>query len=755
MDILTYINKMNRLYGNDPVPVRFNTQKYLQGGRVGMKPGGLVEPGVTHYATEYLSNEEFSSLYKKFKGTDKEFAEFLNKEGYKAKADRKFTADSVYSRRDRLGLEGKGYVRPTMKDFKKEAKAFGIDIKGLDDEAIKRKVRDKRALEVKKVKRLTDPVWAKREAETRKKWLKDWAKENPEKIKEHAFKYRQKIYLEKGIPPPAKNAKEELWRSLFQDAQRHKEGRRLKIIGNYDKYIPRDKMLDAKILDTKTKKTITFKNLENYINPKNTGKTYAQVIKPYNQKWFINDTPGLRTEINSKLIPNWNPGKTDTFFEIQHNAGRYNDPFDVSLSNESLNLKESQVRTKFEKMWNASDNLSDKKKAFRFYKENLPNEILSKPSMVERPRYFGTEVPFEKQLQAVKTKGVNLPKGTLKMAQSVASNKKIAKILSKSFRCGQADGISCDDPRAYMKSINEQKALMQAGDTAAANKFARAGNAMLKLGPRATKFMFGPAMLWGEPLFEGVFIANDMLGHGTPWREAVSKSFWTIPLQKMGLMKSPEEYRAADMIEVKDEKGKVIGIREGVKRYIDAENRLSELNRLRNKVSNLEQQRDTNVELYGTEEYTRMLRNARKELEDYTSSVQLAGGEKRFKKIMEADKKAFREREEVLLTKRMEGKKYTDPATRVFHERTDPRYQAMESMYPTLTTQIIDDMLATQDLTIEDVRKQGLDYGDFQDSYKQDLQMFDIARAGGVANMKTGGKVDYDNYLPNVIDDDK
>ena len=51
MDILQYINKMNRLYGNEPTPVRFNTQKYLQGGRVQYKPGGLVEPGVTHYAT--------------------------------------------------------------------------------------------------------------------------------------------------------------------------------------------------------------------------------------------------------------------------------------------------------------------------------------------------------------------------------------------------------------------------------------------------------------------------------------------------------------------------------------------------------------------------------------------------------------------------------------------------------------------------------------------------------------------------------
>ena len=52
MDILQYINKMNRLYGNDSTPVRFNTRQYLQGGRVGMKPGGLVEPGVTHYGRE-------------------------------------------------------------------------------------------------------------------------------------------------------------------------------------------------------------------------------------------------------------------------------------------------------------------------------------------------------------------------------------------------------------------------------------------------------------------------------------------------------------------------------------------------------------------------------------------------------------------------------------------------------------------------------------------------------------------------------
>ena len=50
MDILTYINRMNQIYGDKTqvAPV-YNTQKYLQGGRVQYKPGGLVEPGVMYY----------------------------------------------------------------------------------------------------------------------------------------------------------------------------------------------------------------------------------------------------------------------------------------------------------------------------------------------------------------------------------------------------------------------------------------------------------------------------------------------------------------------------------------------------------------------------------------------------------------------------------------------------------------------------------------------------------------------------------
>jgi len=48
MDILQYIHRINQLYGSEPAPMpapRYNTQQYLQGGRVGKKPVGIVEPG--------------------------------------------------------------------------------------------------------------------------------------------------------------------------------------------------------------------------------------------------------------------------------------------------------------------------------------------------------------------------------------------------------------------------------------------------------------------------------------------------------------------------------------------------------------------------------------------------------------------------------------------------------------------------------------------------------------------------------------
>ena len=114
MDILTYINKMNRLYGSeqqvasvkpkpgwqhapwqdypadDDIPsvqkvARYNTRQYLQGGRVGKKPGGLVEPGVVHYATLTEAEEKVNieAWEKRMKPTGKKYIGQSNSDKWK------------------------------------------------------------------------------------------------------------------------------------------------------------------------------------------------------------------------------------------------------------------------------------------------------------------------------------------------------------------------------------------------------------------------------------------------------------------------------------------------------------------------------------------------------------------------------------------------------------------------------------------------------------------------------------------------
>ena len=73
MDILTYINRMNQIYGNGPAPApRYNTQQYLQGGRVGYQGGQLVDhgPGRQGYNGKE-TRAETQARYAKKHGTSK------------------------------------------------------------------------------------------------------------------------------------------------------------------------------------------------------------------------------------------------------------------------------------------------------------------------------------------------------------------------------------------------------------------------------------------------------------------------------------------------------------------------------------------------------------------------------------------------------------------------------------------------------------------------------------------------------------
>tara|TARA_R100001594_G_scaffold15480_1_gene32481 strand:- start:1262 stop:3454 length:2193 start_codon:yes stop_codon:yes gene_type:complete len=102
---------------------------------------------------------------------------------------------------------------------------------------------------------------------------------------------------------------------------------------------------------------------------------------------------------------------------------------------------------------------------------------------------------------AKKGKGVAIKTEALPLTE-----KQIAKILNKSFRCGQADGISCDDPRAYMKALEETKIKAAKGDKAAFGKFRKVANAMRKLKGAAAFTGWG---ILGEIGFALPFAAMD------------------------------------------------------------------------------------------------------------------------------------------------------------------------------------------------------------------------------------------------------
>ena len=137
MDILTYINKMNRLYGSEPLAASVKPkpgwqhapwQDYPQDDdipsvqkRAQLKPGGLVEPGVTHYGTkEKITADQFKKEFDKFQklkkniGSDPEFAKYLNK-NYTTTHGKPFSSKNVYQHRTRHDIKAVvGQVPPAV-----------------------------------------------------------------------------------------------------------------------------------------------------------------------------------------------------------------------------------------------------------------------------------------------------------------------------------------------------------------------------------------------------------------------------------------------------------------------------------------------------------------------------------------------------------------------------------------------------------------------------------------------------------------
>ena len=329
-----------------------------EGGRINKKPGGLVEPGVTHYGTtteegpyifkrkgkyakktyyhlliedrrgaktkkiinemleatpanlkklqkqrdqavkkrwpDRISDEEFRKLrtsdkYKNLNNED--FAKVLDKKGYKTKFGKDWSWDRIQVKQRDLNLLGEVGYKPRRLTPEKEVLDVMKTIKGGPErvEAYIKAGRPKKMLENFRT-RVNQKVYYEKYGPDLSRAL-EWRLKNPEKVKALSMKR----FAETGLFPSGKTHKEHLWRDLWRSSQT-KVGDRFKFISELPPYkindrgnkirnwLKDDHYKKIKFKDTKTGKTITFNNLQKYLDETIGKGTYAKSISGYELK---------------------------------------------------------------------------------------------------------------------------------------------------------------------------------------------------------------------------------------------------------------------------------------------------------------------------------------------------------------------------------------------------------------------------------------------------------------------------------------
>ena len=397
-------------------------------------------------AKTILTKEKFIEILTQYKGqkTFSELAEILNK-NYTTKDGRPFTATIIADRARDAGLVGFSKItnKPlTVKEIKKLSSKENIKLYNKGE--ISLDTFRQRAIDKASAARRTPEQKAIRAARQLKKYKQDIkTEEGRARIKANRVRFKAKEYKLKGMDPPATTATEALWKDIVKTARENPGGGRFLQKGWKKSLSRADFFSDRiKITDSVTGKTFTFgediaskgDKLKNFIN-KNAGSfdvvNFQEVIKPYQQKKFIDSIPGLRNLINSQLIPNWTEKSKQNAFTVQHNLGRQRNPLKVSLAFLDDNEKEFRVKDAFERIYNNAKDpktgtikVTQKvKDAFKEYTKGISElDTVSAPSGATRGnRTFGQSLSLEEMLRKTKSEGTVLPRGVLKKVKDFES----------------------------------------------------------------------------------------------------------------------------------------------------------------------------------------------------------------------------------------------------------------------------------------------------------------------------------------------
>ena len=500
-------------------------------GGYGGVPGGKLKKNM-------LSKDDFITLVNE--NTDKTFnevVELLKK--FKTKDGKKFTKNIIADRLRSYGLSG---------SFQKEP------AKGRSEESlIKRRKRQ--------IQRYNEMMAT---------------EEGRAKLKEYRTKTKALEYKKKGMDPPATKAEEALWKDIVKTAKENPGDGRFSIASGYKKSMNSKNFYSnkIKIRDNTTGKTFNFNTFKNYINRNAASfnvRNFNEVIKPYRQKYFINDS-GLRNIINEALIPGYNTGMSSNAFTIQHDFGRHNNPLKVSLAFYDDNVKEFKIRTDFENSWAKASNsnapLKNKKKAFNVFKKDLEKlNIQSSPSMVTRDRFFGKELDLTSAVKKAKEAGAVIPKGTFKKIAKL--DKELIEAIgcdpkASGGRIGYNTGTTCFTKG--LKAINENKLKTPAQ----AKNFEK----LLKTGRNITKYGIIP---------EAIFVTGESLirmGLGDNLKESLLRaSDYFLPGDQTKLAERSMNERLLDLNSA--------NVIERVNNYKKEINKLENLNQQKESFENL------------------------------------------------------------------------------------------------------------------------------------------------------------------------
>ena len=424
--------------------------------RIGMKPGGLVEPGVTHYA-KVEGSELIESLKKK-----------------KDVLGRPYISSYQEKLKILEDLQKNKYINP------KTNKAF-TPKEWLDASATTRsKYRDPKAfLEKKKEYQKKYMAEKKKDPTYKEKFLA--SKKEEYYTKERKKRILTGIQSGRGVLTEQRNRMLQYMSTAANKGNTNytdiiKDGKFLGVrdnaaginyyeagykgkLGSKSKLItahPDFKNVNslAKMAE-KFKRALPNKAIQSYFS------AYGRVPKMGELYNYLQADPRYLSKMDPTAL-------TDNPLQLHH----------------QISMTESPTR-KFQLLLKDRNNqagvLMKEFKKENITKDKLNTELKKINARVKADgRYIGAkDIVPEQQVKVAKKQTTQLFNKMLK--ENPKQLETIAKILNKSFRCGQADGISCNDPRAYMKALEETKIKAAKGDEAALSKFKKVANGMRKL----------------------------------------------------------------------------------------------------------------------------------------------------------------------------------------------------------------------------------------------------------------------------------